>query len=64
MVIAVAGNRVYGLADFYRKVWSVGDAGVPIPLTVLQGDKIQNITIPSADRYQEQRAKSRKDITL
>ena len=62
MIISVDGKEVRGLADFYRKIWSVGDAGVLIPLTVLKGNKIGDIKIPSADRYKEQRVKSRKDV--
>jgi S1-C subfamily serine protease len=57
MVISVAGKEVHGLADFYRKIFSVGDAGVQIPLSVLKGDKIQDIKFLSADRYKELTAK-------
>jgi S1-C subfamily serine protease len=64
MIISIDGKEVNGLADFYRKIWSVGDAGTLVPLTVLKGDKIRDIKILSADRYKEQRMKSRKDIKL
>jgi len=57
MVISVAGNEVKGLADFYRKVYGVGDAGVEIPLSVLQGSKIQEMKVLSADRYKGQNGK-------
>jgi S1-C subfamily serine protease len=64
MIISVNGEIVRNLADFYRKVWRIGDAGVLVPLTVLKGDKIQEIKIPSADRYKEPRVKSNKEIKL
>jgi S1-C subfamily serine protease len=64
MIISVDGKEVQGLADFYRKIWNVGDAGVMVPLTVLKGDKILDIKILSADRYKEVRAKSREDVKL
>ena len=57
MIISVAGKEVHGLADFYRKIFGVGDAGVQIPLSVLKGDKIQDIKVLSADRYKELTAK-------
>ena len=41
-----------GLADFYRKVWSLGDAGVEVPLAVLQGIEIRDIVVRSGDRDQ------------
>ena len=64
MIISVDGKEVHGLADFYRKIWSVGDAGVMVPLTILKGDKILDIKILSADRYKEAGAKSREEIKL
>jgi S1-C subfamily serine protease len=48
----VRGIAVNGLADFYRKVWALGNAGVDVPLSVLQGTRIREITVRSADRYQ------------
>lgn len=52
LVLAVHGKEVSGLADFYRKIWGLGDAGVDVPLSVLRGTRIRDITIRSADRYQ------------
>jgi S1-C subfamily serine protease len=50
VVVGVAGRAVSGLADFYRKVWASGDAGVGVPLNVLQGVQVQEVTVQSADR--------------
>ncbi len=51
MIVGVAGRAVDGLADFYRKVWSRGNAGVEVPLNVLQGTRVRNLVVQSADRY-------------
>ncbi len=51
IILSVDGKEVKGLADFYRKVWALGNAGVEVHLEVLQGIKIKEITVQSADRY-------------
>jgi S1-C subfamily serine protease len=52
LILSVKGKTVDGLADFYRKIWEVGNAGVDIPLGLLRGIQIREITIRSADRHQ------------
>ena len=52
IILSVKGNPVNGLADFYRQVWALGEAGVPITLRVLKGDRIEEITVHSGDRRQ------------
>jgi S1-C subfamily serine protease len=52
LILAVDGKPVSGLADFYRKIWSLGAAGVDVPLRVLRGVEMQEIKIRSGDRYQ------------
>lgn len=51
MIVGVAGKGVDGLADFYRKVWSRGNAGVDVPLNVLQGTRVRDLVVHSASRY-------------
>lgn len=51
MVLSVGGKSVSGLADFYRKIWSLGKAGVSVPLTILRKDGPENVTVKSIDRY-------------
>jgi S1-C subfamily serine protease len=51
LILTVKGNPVNGLADFYRKVWALGNAGVEIPLSILQGTRLRDITVHSSDRY-------------
>ena len=51
LILAARGNAVNGLADFYRKVWALGSAGVEVSLRFLRGTEILNITVHSVDRY-------------
>jgi S1-C subfamily serine protease len=51
---------VNGLADFYRKVWALGNAGVDVSLGILRGTQIRDITVQSGDRYQFLRLKPAK----
>lgn len=64
MVLMVDGKEVNSLSDFYRKIWGVGNAGVEIPLTILQGVKVREITVPSAERQRTLKLKSWQDVTL
>jgi len=57
IILAVNKGAVNGLADFYRKVWTLGSAGVLVHLSVLQGTQIRTISVHSADRYQFYRLK-------
>jgi len=62
LILAVNGKAVKGLTDFYRKIWALGNAGVDVPLSILRGIQIQNITVHSADRYQFLMVKPKKII--
>jgi S1-C subfamily serine protease len=46
----VAGEQVKGLAGFFRKVWSLGPAGVEVPLSVARGTSRVDLRLASADR--------------
>jgi S1-C subfamily serine protease len=49
-IVAVAGAEVTSLADFFRRVWALGTAGVDVPLTLdREGDGF-NVRVASADR--------------
>jgi len=62
IVLTVKGGEVKGLADFYRKVWALGHAGVEVPLGILRGAKIREITVKSIDRNQLLRLKPAKEL--
>ena len=50
MVLEVAGERVAGLADLFRRVWRLGHAGVEVPLTLARGGELVRLRLQSADR--------------
>jgi S1-C subfamily serine protease len=52
IILAVNNQKVHGMADFYRKVWALGKAGVDVPLKILQGIQIRDIVVHSIDRAQ------------
>lgn len=57
IVIGVGGEEVSSLADFYRKVWARGAAGVDVPLKVLQGVQVKEVNVRSIDRLEYFRSK-------
>jgi S1-C subfamily serine protease len=59
-VLKVAGKEVDGLGGFYRKVWALGPAGIDVPLSILRGTRMEEITVRSADRYQFLLLKSKR----
>ena len=52
IILGVDNQDVHGMADFYRKVWALGKAGVDVPLRILQGIQIQDVVVHSIDRKQ------------
>jgi S1-C subfamily serine protease len=50
VVLEVAGERVSTLAEFYRKFWSLGDAGVEVPLTLYREGVTFECAVNSSDR--------------
>ena len=50
IILEVEKSAVTGLADYYRKMWTRGSAGVDIRLSALQGTRIREIIVRSADR--------------
>ena len=60
LILSVKGKAVNGLADFYRKVWALGNAGIDVSLGILRGIQIRDVTVHSVDRYQFLRLKPTK----
>ncbi len=50
VVLAINGTNVDGLADLFRKIWSMGDAGVDVPLTLSRDRRTVDVMVKSADR--------------
>jgi S1-C subfamily serine protease len=52
VVLAVGHHEVRELADFYRRIWSLGSAGVNVPLTIHREGDTFDVTIKSGERAQ------------
>ena len=50
VVLAVKGEKVTTLGGFYRKVWSLGQAGVEVPLTLYREGVTFDVRVNSSDR--------------
>src|SRR4249919_1357282 len=50
IVLAVAGTKVSDLAGFFRKVWSLGKAGVEVPMTVYRDGRTVEARVTPGDR--------------
>ena len=50
VILEVAGETVSTLAAFYRKVWSLGHAGVEVPLTLYREGLTFEVRVNSSDR--------------
>jgi S1-C subfamily serine protease len=50
VVLSVAGEEVSDLASFFRKVWSLGKAGVEVPLTLYRDGRTFEARVTSGDR--------------
>jgi S1-C subfamily serine protease len=57
IVLAVGERQVGSLAEFYRKVWERGAAGIEVPLRVLQGAETKELKVRSIDRLEYFRRK-------
>jgi serine protease Do len=58
VIVGVKGEPPKNLADFYRKVWAQGDAGVSVPLEVLQDSEVRRVEIKSINRLDHLKLKS------
>jgi S1-C subfamily serine protease len=50
VIIALGNDRITGQAQFYTRLWSLGVAGVDVPLKVLRDGAIHGLTVKSTDR--------------
>ncbi len=50
VILALAGERISSQAGFYRKLWSLGAAGVDVPLTVHHEGVTFDVVVASTDR--------------
>ena len=50
VILGVDGDKITGQNQFYRKLWSLGPAGVDVPLTVHHEGVTFDVTLSSTDR--------------
>ena len=50
VVLTVGGDRVTGLAGFFRSIWSLGKAGVEVPMRIMRDGRVVDIRVKSGDR--------------
>jgi S1-C subfamily serine protease len=58
VIVGVNGEQPKNLADFYRKVWALGNAGVNVALDVLQDSQVQRFDVKSINRLDHLKLKS------
>ncbi len=58
IIIAINGDAPRSLADFYRKLWSIGGAGAAVTLELLQTDGVKRVAVKSMNRLDHLRLKS------
>jgi S1-C subfamily serine protease len=51
IIVSVGDAPVANMADFYRKIWALGEPGVTVPLTILKADGLSKVEVKSGDRY-------------
>ena len=50
IVLAVAGEEISDLAGLFRRIWSLGQAGVEVPLLIYREGRTITLRVRSADR--------------
>ena len=50
LILEIAGAKPASLADLWRRLWALGDAGVEVPLKLLRKNRIVEARLKSADR--------------
>jgi len=50
IITSIAGQELAGQADLYKRLWAFGKPGVKVPLQVLQGNRMRDVSIDSMDR--------------
>jgi S1-C subfamily serine protease len=50
VILAVKGEKIISQTQFYRKLWSLGSAGVDVPLTVYHEGVTFDVVLASIDR--------------
>lgn len=51
VMLAVGGQQVDRLGDFFRAIWTLGEAGVEVPLRIDREGDVFDMRVASGDRY-------------
>ena len=51
VILRVGGEPINNLAHMYRKIWSLGEAGALVPLTVMRDSVGVEVNVKSGNRY-------------
>jgi S1-C subfamily serine protease len=57
ILVAIGADGLSSLADFYRRLWSRGAAGIEVSLRVLRGSEVKEVRLRSIDRQEYFRAR-------
>ena len=57
ILVGMGAEELSSLADFYRKLWSRGAAGIEVNLRVLRGGEVKEVALRSIDRLEYFRAR-------
>jgi S1-C subfamily serine protease len=52
ILLGVGAEAVKNHEELYNKMWSIGPAGVDVPLRVLQGADVRDVKVHSIDRFE------------
>jgi S1-C subfamily serine protease len=58
IIVGVNGDKAASMIDFYRKVRALGNAGVTVPLDVLQNNAVRRLDVKSMNRLDHLKLKS------
>jgi S1-C subfamily serine protease len=50
ILLAVAGSEVHDLASLFRRIWSQGQAGVEVPMTIYRDGETLQLRVKSSER--------------
>jgi S1-C subfamily serine protease len=50
IVLSVAGKEVRDLANFFRRIWAQGQAGVEVPITIYRDGETMDVRVKSSER--------------
>jgi len=52
IIVGINGETPTNLTDFYKKLWSKGDAGIVVALDVMQDNSVRKVEVKSINRLQ------------